>query len=477
MTVSAASPTITTAPNPTTVKAATAPPILTDAATQSGGFSPTGTIIFTLFHNGGPTPVDTETVTVNGNGTYTTPAGFTLPSGSTSTGTYQWDASYSGDTNNNTVSDNNAANEQVTVSAASPTITTAPNPTTVTLGTTAVTLRDTADLEGGFHPTGTITFTLFHNGGTTPVDTEVVTVTGNNGMYTTPAGFTLPTTGTVTGTYQWDASYSGDTNNNTVSDTDAANEQVAVSAASSTITTAPNPTTVTLGATAPPIMTDTATLSGGFSPTGTITFTLFYNGGTTPVDTEMVAVTGNGTYTTPAGFTLPTSGTVTGTYQWDATYSGDTNNIGASDTGSVAERVTVNAASPTLDTIPNPTTVTLDANVVTLTDTATLAGGFHPTGTITFTLFHNGGPTPVDTETVAVTGNGMYTTPTGFTLPTTGTAIGTYQWDATYDGDTNNNAVSDTSARPGGAGDGQHRQSHAGHHPQPDHGSRSTQTW
>ncbi len=185
-----------------------------------------------------------------------------------------------------------------------------------------MTLTDTAALEGGFHPTGTITFTLFHNGGPTPVDTETATVTGN-GTYTTPTGFTLPTAGTVTGTYQWDATYSGDSNNGSVSDNDATNEQVTVSAASPTITTAPNPTTVTLGATAPPILTDTATLEDGFHPTGTITFTLFHNGGATPVDTETVAVTGNGKYTTPIGFTLPTSGTVTGTYQWDATYSGD----------------------------------------------------------------------------------------------------------------------------------------------------------
>ena len=99
------------------------------------------------------------------------------------TGTYQWNATYSGDTNNSTVSDINAANERVTVSAASPTLTTAPNPTTVTLGTTVVTLKDTADLEGGFHPTGSITFTLFQ--GSTLVDTETVTVTGN-GMYDTP---------------------------------------------------------------------------------------------------------------------------------------------------------------------------------------------------------------------------------------------------------------------------------------------------
>ena len=60
--------------------------------------------------------------------------------------------------------------------------------------------------------------------------------------------------------------------------------------------------------------------------------------------------------------------------------------------------------------------------------------GYHPTGTITFTLMAPGGGT-VDTETVTVNGNGIYTTPTGFTLPATGTVTGTYQWDATYSGD------------------------------------------
>ena len=168
-----------------------------------------------------------------------------------------------------------------------------------------MTLNDTAALAGGFTRPARITFTLYQ--GSTLVDTETVTVSGN-GTYTTPTGYTLPTTGTVTGTYQWDATYNGDTNNNTVSDNDAANEQVTVSAASPTIITTPSPTTVTLGTTAPPILNDTATLSGGFQPSGTITFTLFHNGGSTPVDTETVAVSGNGTYTTPTGFTLPTTG-------------------------------------------------------------------------------------------------------------------------------------------------------------------------
>ena len=75
-------------------------------------------------------------------------------------------------------------------------------------------------------------------------------------------------------------------------------------------------------------MTDSATLSGGFEETGTITFDLYAPGGVVPIHTEIVTVSGNGTYTTPTGYTLPTTGTVTGTYQWVATYSGDGNNNG-----------------------------------------------------------------------------------------------------------------------------------------------------
>jgi HYDIN/CFA65/VesB-like, Ig-like domain len=72
---------------------------LMDTATLSGGSSPTGTITFTLspFSCIGAPPVDTETVTVNGSGTYTTPVGYTP----TQAHTYYWTASYSGDTNNN----------------------------------------------------------------------------------------------------------------------------------------------------------------------------------------------------------------------------------------------------------------------------------------------------------------------------------------------------------------------------------------
>ena len=46
----------------------------------------------------------------------------------------------------------------------------------------------------------------------------------------------------------------------------------------------------------------------------------------TVVDTEVVTVSGNGTYITPVGYTLPTASSVAGTYQWVASYSGDINN-------------------------------------------------------------------------------------------------------------------------------------------------------
>jgi hypothetical protein len=329
---------------------------LNDTAVLSGGYSPTGTITFTLYL--GSTLVDTETIAVSGNGSYTTPTGYTLPTTGTVTGTYQWDASYSGDTNNNSVSDNNAANEQILVSPASPSISTTPNLTTVTLGTSSVTLKDTAVLSGGYSPTGTITFTLYL--GSTLVDTESVAVSGN-GSYTTPTGYTLPTTGTVIGTYQWDASYSGDTNNSSASDNNDAKEQIVVSPASPSITTTPNLTTVTLG-TSSVTLKDRAVLSGGYSPTGTITFTLYL--GSTLVDTETVAVSGNGSYTTPTGYTLPTTGTVIGTYQWDASYSGDTNNSSASDNNDAKEQIVVSPASPSINTTPSMTSGATSGGVI-----------------------------------------------------------------------------------------------------------------
>ena len=71
------------------------------------------------------------------------------------------------------------------------------------------------------------------------------------------------------------------------------------------------------------ILTDSAILSGGFFPTGSILFTLTGPDGFSFTETETAS--GNGTYT--ADTTLPTFGPVHGTYVWAVSYSGDGNNI------------------------------------------------------------------------------------------------------------------------------------------------------
>ncbi len=134
----------------------------------------------------GSTLVNTETVSVSGNGNYTTPTGYTLPTTGTVTGTYQWDASYSGDSNNNAASENNATAEQVTVSPASPTMTTTPG-TGVTMGASSVSGTKYLDATGnGFGGSDTpecgVTVDLFQ--GSSPTGTPFATaVTTVNGTY------------------------------------------------------------------------------------------------------------------------------------------------------------------------------------------------------------------------------------------------------------------------------------------------------
>src|SRR5215471_12931848 len=184
-------------------------------------------------------------------------------------------------------------------------------------------------------------------------------------------------------------------------------------------------------------VTDTATLSSGVNPTGTIGFKLYgpsatANCSTAAVFDKTVTVTGNGSYTAPAGVAPSQAGT----YWWTASYGGDPNNNPAS-SGCGAESVTISKASPAIATSPSPGGTVGTA----VTDTATLAGGHDPTGTIEFTAY---GPsatascstTAVFDKTVTVSGAGSYTSPSF-----TPAQAGTYWWTASYGGDTNNNPI------------------------------------
>src|SRR5262249_5728936 len=76
-------------------------------------------------------------------------------------GTYTWSATYTGDPNNNSASEqgNSTNGEQTVVSPANPAIvTTASN--NITLGTTAPTISDSLVLSGAYFPGGSITFNL-----------------------------------------------------------------------------------------------------------------------------------------------------------------------------------------------------------------------------------------------------------------------------------------------------------------------------
>jgi hypothetical protein len=304
-------------------------------------------------------------------------------------------------------------------------------PVTDTLGEQ---VYDTATVTGvaGKTPTGTVTYYFYNTatpvlGTTTPVSTQTVTLSGGlvpNSATTAPL---------MAGAYSFIGVYSGDNNYN---GSVGAVEPLTINQASSSVSTAifDSGGGAVTGALGEKVY-DTATVSGApFTPTGTVT-NYFYStatpvlGTTTPVSTQTVTLSGGAV---PNSAT--TAALTAGAYSFIGVYSGDSNYKGA--VGAV-EPLTINQASPTITTTPGGT-VTVGTGVP-LTDSATLDGGFNPTGTITFQLFAPAalGGGIVHTEVVMVNGNGTYSTPNGF-VPAAG---GTYQWVVTYSGDSNNNGA------------------------------------
>ncbi len=411
---------------PTLVTQASAPVVvggaLTDTAILGDGVAPTGAITFRLFGPDDPgcaTEVFASVVAVAGNGAYTS-----APFTATTPGLYRWIAAYGGDGANAAVAGAcNDANETTTVIPATPVLSTIASAPVVV----GAQLTDTAILAHGVAPTGTMTFRLFGPDDAacnTEVFASAVAVTGN-GAYTS-----APFTATAPGLYRWIAAYGGDGANAAVAGAcNDANETTTVIPATPTLVTVAS-APVVVGA----ALTDTAILGDGVAPTGAITFRLFGPddpGCATEVFASVVAVTGNGDYTS-----APFTATAPGLYRWIAAYGGDGANAAVAGACNDAnETTTVIPATPVLSTIASAPVVV----GAQLTDTAILAHGVAPTGTMTFRLF---GPddatcnTEVFASTVAVTGNGAYTS-----APFTATAPGLYRWIAAYGGDGANAAV------------------------------------
>jgi hypothetical protein len=360
---------------------------------------------------------------VSGNGSYDS-ASFTPGA----PGSFRWIASYSGDANNDAVSgDCNSFRESVSVSTASPALSTSASAGVTLSGS----VHDSATLSGGFSPGGTIRFRLYGPNDAScsraPVFTGTKSVSGN-GTYDS-AAFTPA----AVGTYRWIAAYLGDANNDPVGGVcNDANEEVTISRATPTVTTEASGSVNAGGQ-----VTDTATLAGGISPGGSITFRLYGVGDSTcaqlPVFSSTVSVAGNGSYTS-ASYTTGQAGT----YRWVASYSGDAGNLAVSGAcNDPNESVTTTKSGSLMLTTMAPEEVPSGGTVY---DRATLVGGTSHTGTLTFKLY---GPDdadcsrdPIYTATVDVfPGNSEYSAGFNQTPP------GMYRWTVSYSGDANNDAV------------------------------------
>jgi hypothetical protein len=206
-----------------------------------------------------------------------------------------------------------------------------------------VSVIDTATVTGSAGtPGGTLTYYFYNTatpvfGTTTPVSTQQVTLSG--GIVPN----SLPSDPLTAGGFSYIASYSGDSNYNPFI---GSVEPFTVTVAAPFFNTYPGSGAV-LGSGNK--LTDSALLSSGFTPGGTITFYLFAPGVTANVMlsnnvySDVVTVNGNGMYTTgmgsnPGGY-LPTAA---GTYHWVVDYSGDTHNTpGSSAFGSESETATL----------------------------------------------------------------------------------------------------------------------------------------
>jgi len=295
------------------------------------------------------------------------------------TGSYSWDASYSGDANNAPAT---SQCEKLTVKQASPTITLSLTPTEIMKGQT---VYGSATLGSSFHAGGTVSLYYFYDNLCKANPVSVGDATVSNSVVSNSIGGIPP----YVGSYYWDASYSGDANN---SPTTSQCEFVPVNSPGASITTVLSPFPAF---TFSPV-TDSATLSGTTpSAGGSVTYE-FFSGGYCASSAIVTPTTINNLIVTVTDGVVPKSDshvfTTPGSYSWYAFYSGDSNNNAAT---SPCEPLTVNL--PMTVTVVTPTGLTLScghASVVVgsaATCKAKVVGsGSVPTGSVAWSTNSTG---------------------------------------------------------------------------------------
>jgi uncharacterized repeat protein (TIGR01451 family) len=442
--VNPASPNVTTTADPASAVIGSADlTSVSDTATFTDGFQLDGRdATFTLYSDSSCDPADATTVT----GTATISGGSATFAGDASglaVGTYYWGVSLPADANNDAVSecggDEGVENEVLSIEKASPQVTTVADPSSAVAGPDASSVSDTATFTDGFQLDGRdATFTLYGDQFCNPAD--ATSVTGTATISGGSATFTGDASALPAGTYYWGVSLAADASNNAVSecggDEGVENEVLSIEKASPQVTTVADPSAAGVGSDASSV-SDTATFTDGFQLDGRdAAFTLYSDPSCDPADATSVA--GSATISDgSATFTGDASALPAGTYYWGVSLPADDNNNAVSecggDEGVENEVLSIGQASPTIATTLSESAGSHGDKVH---DSAKLSGATgHAGGTVTYSVYSDSSCTTkvADGGTVTVT-NGSVPNSNDVTFNTPGT----YYWQASYSGDTNN---------------------------------------
>lgn len=413
------------------------------SVTGGGYVVPTGTVTYSFFDNGtcsGDPATSPEAVGIEyGGGVPDSSVTSPLPAGG-----YSYQASYGGDSNYQGVT---GACEPFTVQKAAPEVragvddssTGSPWSGTEVTGASAFATSTVAGVEG-FTPTGTVTYDLYNGSGEQacagePLFTDTETLSG--GLVPD----SVDTGGLAAGRYYFEATYSGDSNYLSGSETCVPFlvDKAPVPVSNQVFDVPPGGLEQT-GSQA----YDTATLTTvkGFVPTGTVTYALYGGAsceGDPMIDPQTVNLDDYGNV--PASADSPALGA--GTYSYLASYSGDDNYVPSYlPAAGVCQSFSVGQATPVItvaaqDASTEAPWLGTEVTGASAFATAVVTGvePFTPTGPLSFALFDNGtcSGDPVQTWPPPETDGALG----GSSGPSGPLAGGTYGFVAAYGGDGN----------------------------------------
>ncbi len=297
-----------------------------------------GTVTYEYYSDntctGGSTTVGSAAVT---NGIVPDSSNVTFPTA----GTYYWQVSYSGDTNNYGATSACISETLVvnSLSKTNPNLVTMLSSSSITVGSS---IHDTASFSSGFTigasvDNGSVIYTYYTDSACTldAMNAGTVTVPSTTGIVPDSSSVTFPTAGT----YYWRAIFTGDDNNN--SSISACNEVLTVNKVSPTIAITLSPASGPEGT----VVYTSAVLNGATSDViGSVTYSVYTNSAHTgsPIAAGIKTVA-SGIVSDSNSITFNTAGT----YYWQAVFSGDANNNGASSSDGVLT-ITPTVISPTV---------------------------------------------------------------------------------------------------------------------------------